>query len=275
VKSLLVLCALTAIGRADTLADARAAYDNLEQQRVVEMLPPPTIAKLGDRERASALRLLGCAHMVLGDRIAAIASFRESFALEPDAALEPGIASPDARSLFEVARGEWRAALVAEMEGHALELSKLQLTVHAPDRGRGGEPLEISVGLVDATQLVSRIELSFRRRGHSELSQMTMRPHAQVTFTIAPQLTSSPTPFAFEYYVTLRHQSGFDLRRYGDADHPHVIEIAAGHPPQPLRWYDSWWVRGAIAVGVVGVGFGGYVAYRSIDVGAQNVVIGR
>ncbi|MEO8552658.1 MAG: hypothetical protein ABI678_21925 [Kofleriaceae bacterium] len=253
------------------LVAARIAYDNLEQGHVLELLAPALAGSLADHDRASALRLAGCAHMVLGDRPAAVASFRASFAIEPDAALEPQIASPDARSLFEIARGEWRAGLVPVMEAHATELARLRLAVRAPTTARGGEPLAIGIELVDPAKLVARVELSFRRRGQSEFTAMTARPTAAgaLGFEIAPTVTSSPRDYTFEYHVTLRHQSGFDLRRDGDADHPHVIAIAAGHPP---RWYEQWWVRGAIAVGVVGLAAGGYLAYRSIDVGPQDVV---
>ena len=84
--------------------------------------------------------------------------------------------------------------------------------------------------------------------------------------------TEAERAFTLEYHVALRHRTGFDLRRDGDADHPHVIAVAAGHTP---RWYELWWVRGVIAAGVAGLGVGGYLYYRSIDVGPQDVVIGR
>lgn len=257
------------------LGAARVAYDNLEQAHVLEILASALAGTLSDHDHASALRLAGCSSMVLGDRPSAIASFRASFAIEPDAALEPSIASPDARSLFEVARGEWRAGLVTEMESHAAEIGSLRLAVRGPDHATGGQPLQIAVELVDAVHLVARVELSFRKRGQTEFTSITRRPTAATStlaFDISPSVTSSETPFAFEYHVTLRHQSGFDLRRDGDADHPRVIAIAAGRPP---RWYDSWWVRGVIAAGVVGLGAGGYLAYRSIDAGPQTVVVQR
>ncbi len=279
VRRLLVLLVVTlacpAYAEDTRVGAARIAYDNLEQAHVLEILAPVLAGTLADRDRAAALRLAGCASMVLGDRASAIKSFRASFALEPDAALEPSIASPDARSLFEVARGEWRAGLVAEMESHAAEIANLRLTIRAPDHATGGEPLQIAVGLVDAARLVERVELLFRRRGQTEFTSITRRPTAPTStlaFEISPSVTSSETPFVFEYHVTLRHQSGFDLRRDGDADHPRVISIAAGHPP---RWYDSWWLRGVVAAGVVGLGAGGYLAYRSIDVGPQTVVVQR
>src|SRR5262245_1766126 len=91
---------------------ARAEYDDLHQRRVLELLAPVLAGPLTVHDRAAALRLAGCAHLVLREHDAAEQMFERSFALEPDAALEPQLASsPDARSLFERARGDWRSAL--------------------------------------------------------------------------------------------------------------------------------------------------------------------
>lgn len=255
------------------VAAARTAYEAQEQERTLSVLAPATLAALGDHDRAAALRLIGCAHMVLGERDAAITAFRESFALEPDAALEADLASPDARSLFEVARGEWRAALVTDMAHHADDVARLQVAVKAPAKGRGGEPIAVGVTLVDPAQLAARVELGYRRRGQAGYTLMTQRvarPLVPVTFAIPADATESSKPFVLEYHVTVRHTTGLDLRRDGDPDRPHVIDVAAGHKP---RWYQSWWVRGAIAAGVVGLAAGGYLLYRSIDVGPQDVVV--
>ncbi|HEV7556166.1 MAG TPA: hypothetical protein VGO00_11950, partial [Kofleriaceae bacterium] len=91
---------------------ARSAYDAGKQEITLQLLAPVLAGRLDDHERAAALRLAGCAEMVLGHRAEAIARFQASFALEPDAALEPKLASsPDARGLLELARGQWREAL--------------------------------------------------------------------------------------------------------------------------------------------------------------------
>jgi len=267
---LAVLHAIPAAAEDARIAAARTAYDELQQERVLELLAPALAGPLSDHDRAAALRLAGCAHMVLGDRDAAVETFKRSFALEPDAALEPQLASPDARSLFEVARGQWRAALVTEMEAHAAEIAKLKVIAEAPRTARGGAPLAIGLGVVDPGNLVSRVELAYRKRGQYGFTTLAQPPRAHLSFEIPSETTESDKAFALEYHVTLRHRSGFDLRRDGDATHPHVIDVAAGHRP---RWYELWWVRGAVAVGVVGLGTGGYLFYRSLDVGAQNVVV--
>jgi hypothetical protein len=270
-----VTAASTAEAEDRRVVAARAAYEAQDQQRTLSLLALLLAGTtLDDHDRAAALRLAGCAHMVLEDRAAAIAAFRASFALEPDAALEPPLAaSIDARSLFEVARGEWRAALVNEMEDHAAEIAQLTLAVHAPSHARGGQPIEISLEIDGPVYLLSRAELSYRRRGQSAFTLLSYRltpPISPARFAIPAEATGSASPFVLEYHVTLRHPTGFDLRREGDADHPRLIVIAAGHPP---RWYESWWVRGAFALGVIGVGASGYLLYRSIDVGPQPVVL--
>jgi hypothetical protein len=91
-----------------------------------------------------------------------------------------------------------------------------------------------------------------------------------VHFAIPADVTESARSFALEYHVTVRHETGLDLRRDGDFDRPHVIAIDAGHRP---RWYESWWVRGAFALGVVGLGTGAYLYYRAQDVGPQHVMV--
>jgi len=255
------------------VTSARSAYDAGRQEITLQLLAPVLAGSLDDHARAAALRLAGCAEMVLGHRTEAIARFKESFALEPEAALEPKLASsPDARGLLEVARGQWREALVLEMDTHAAELAKMKLSVHAPARVRGGQPFAIAVAIDDPGALVARAELSYRRRGQGEFTLMTARLEKPVplTFSIPAEVTESPHDFVLEYHVTLRHRTGFDLRRDGDADHPRAIEVEAGHIP---RWYESWWFRGAVAVAVAGVGAAGLIAYEAHDVGPQHVVV--
>ena len=275
VAMLVLLAAPMARAEDARIAAARKAYDNLEQAHAIEVLDGALSTTLSDHDRAAALRLKGASQMVLRQREAAIAAFIASFALEPDAALEPQIAvSPDARSLFEVARGQWLADLVPQMEAHAADIAKLQLHVTAPAVAHGGDAIAIHVDVVDPAALAARVELSYRRRGNGEFTLLTRRlvaPRA-LAFTIPAAETESPRPFTLEYHVVARHRTGFDLRRYGDADHPHAISVTAGHVP---RWHELWWVRGVIAAGVIGLGAGGYLFYRSLDVGGQDVVIGR
>src|SRR5262249_32907289 len=156
----------------------------LQQARVLEVLEPVLAGPLSRHDRASALRLAGCAHMVLGHRDAAIARFRESFALEPDASLEPQLASPNARSLFEIARGQWLASLIPDMETRAPEIAKLSLDVHAPAAAQGGRPVQIAVGLGDPTRLVARVELSYRKRGQPEYALLTQPRAPALSFVI-------------------------------------------------------------------------------------------
>jgi hypothetical protein len=280
VLALLALSGVLADARDAAAEDARVhaareAYIAQQLERTIELVDGVlTMTTLDEHDRASALRLAGCAYMVLGDRTTAVAKFRESFGLEPDASLERHLASsPDARSLFEIARGEWRAALVSEMEDHAADIAKVQIEPRVPNAARGGTPVDLDFRIEDPARLVSRVELSYRRRGQDAFTRASERFTGQVTplrFTIPSDLTESADPFLFDYYVTLRHHSGFDLKRYGDADHPHAIAISAG---QRKRWHESWLVRGAIAAGLASLGAGGYFIYRSIDVGPQHVVI--
>ena len=98
-----------------------------------------------------------------------------------------------------------------------------------------------------------------------------LRPGTTAAFAVPADVTESKQGFLLDYHVTIRHASGFDLRRDGDADRPHTIAVSAGRRPS---WRDSWWVRGSIGLGVVGLGVGGYLFYRSIDVGPQHVMVG-
>lgn len=275
--TVVVAIAAPSLARADArseppLAAALAAYQAQDYARAIAILTPE-LATLDEHDHAAALRLIGCAHTVDGDRDAAIAAFRASFALEADAALEAALASPDTRSLFEIAHGEWRAALVTDMEHHAEDLAKLSVAVDAPARARGGQPITIGVALTDPASLAARVELSYRRRGQPTFTLLAQRlrpPLGPIRFAIPAEATEATRPFVLEYHVTVRHSTGLDLRRDGDPDHPKLIDVSAGHRP---RWYQSWWVRGAFAIGVVGLAAGGYLLYRSLDVGPQDVVV--
>jgi len=277
VRAVIAIVVLVCIGR-DARAedrrilDARTAFEAQEQEKAIALLAPVlTDTSLDDHARATALRLDGCAELVLGNKDAAIARFTESFALEPDSPLEPDLAqSPYSTSVFELARGQWRAALVTDMQAHAAEIAAVKLAVTAPKVAHGGEKVPIDIAITDPAKLVARVELSYRHRGVAAFTTMTTRPAAPLRLEVPAEATASANPFVLEYHVTLRHQSGFDLVHDGSRERPHQIGVSAGHVP---RWHESWWVRGAFAAGVIGLGAGGYLFYRSIDVGPQHVVV--
>jgi hypothetical protein len=253
------------------LIAARQQYQAGEQERALAILSPLlTSTTLDEHERASALRLAGCAESVLGHEDAALARFVAAFAFEPDEPLERALETVDLRELYERARGEWRNAFITATSAHATELAQISVAVDAPARAVGGEPLAIAVHFVDPGHFVSRVELAFRRRGVDNYTLLAQRVPASLAFAIPAAATESERGFAFEYRVTLRAQTGFDLAHAGDANHPRVIQIAAGHVP---RWHEHWWVRGLLGTAVLALGAGGYLAYRSIDAGPQHIEV--
>jgi len=253
------------------LAAARQQYQAGEQERALALLSPLIAGvTLDEHERASALRLAGCAESVLGHEDAALARFEAAFVFEPDEPLERVLETVDLRALYERARSEWQTAFITATSGRASELAQIKVTVDAPARAVGGEPLAIAVHFTDPGHFVSRVELAFRRRGADSYALLAQRVPASLAFTIPAAATESERDFAFEYRVTLRAQTGFDLGHVGEANHPHVIEVAAGHV---ARWHEHWWVRGLLGTAVLALGAGGYLAYRSIDAGPQHVEI--
>jgi hypothetical protein len=276
VRALLVigLALLPRLARAEDprLAQARVEFEAGEQERTLSLLAPLLAGTtLDDHEHASALRLAGCAEMVLGHEPAAIARFEEAFKYEPDEPLEHKLETVDSRALYERARGAWRDAFLASTSAHATELTQIAATVDAPARAVGAEPLAIAVHVVDPGHFVHRVELAFRHRGADTYTLLTHRVPNTLAFTIPAEATESERDFALEYHVTLRAQTGVDLAHAGDANHPRVVEVAAGHI---ARWHEHWWVRGLLGTAVVALGAGAYLAYRSIDVGPQHIEVG-
>ena len=259
-------------GGAESVARARAAWSELEYERVVEAANAALAsADLPDTDRVEALRLLGSALVILDRTADADAAFARIFAVNPDYTL-PANTSPRIRAVFDPARARWQ---VEEQQRLATQLgpqlAALRLHLELPRSPRGGLPIVIGVDLADPSKVASAIILAHRRAGESyyTLATVPARP-GRCTLAIPGELTASRTPYTLELHVQVRHRSGVSLRREGEPDKPLSIAVAAGEVPVATPITRRWWFWASLGVVAIGTGL---LVREVIDVGPQHVVI--
>lgn len=259
-------------GGAESVARARAAWSELEYERVVEAANAALAsADLPDTDRVEALRLLGSALVILDRAADADAAFARIFAVNPDYTL-PANTSPRIRAVFDPARARWQ---VEEQQRLATQLgpqlAALRLHLELPRSPRGGLPIVIGVDLADPSKVASAIILAHRRAGESyyTLATVPARP-GRSTLAIPGELTASRTPYTLELHVQVRHRSGVSLRREGEPDKPLSIAVAAGEVPVATPITRRWWFWASLGVVAIGTGL---LVREVIDVGPQHVVI--
>ncbi len=259
-------------GGAESVARARAAWSELEYERVVEAANAALAsADLPDTDRVEALRLLGSALVILDRTADADAAFARIFAVNPDYTL-PANTSPRIRAVFDPARARWQ---VEEQQRLATQLgpqlAALRLHLELPRSPRGGLPIVIGVDLADPSKVASAIILAHRRAGESyyTLATVPARP-GRSTLAIPGELTASRTPYTLELHVQVRHRSGVSLRREGEPDKPLSIAVAAGEVPVATPITRRWWFWASLGVVAIGTGL---LVREVIDVGPQHVVI--
>lgn len=256
------------------VAEAQQQWRDLEWEAVVATTDRALAASdATDDDRLEALRLKGSALVVLERTDEAIAAFELLFALDPDYEL-PGNTSPRITAVYEPARARWQ---VAQEERLATELgadlAALTMTVALPARPVGGQPLVVSVDVVDPAAIADRIVLSYRRKGSKHWSTVTAASKGRVSLTIPGTFTASDRGYVLELHVRLRHRSGVTLRRDGTADAPRQLAVAAGRVPGPTPVTRRWWFwagAGTLAAAAVVIPI---LIDRSTDVGPQDIVL--
>jgi hypothetical protein len=220
-------------------------------------------------ERARVRFLRGAALAVLGRDDEATADFVRLLADQP-LFVPPADTSPRVLAVYEPARARWQvdreAALALELGG---ALAALRLDVEAPAAARGGRPLPIAVALADPAGVAATLELRHRRRGERTWSARTVAAGSRASLGLPAQLTESSAPYQLELYVEAIHGSGVALTRRGTADHPLVVDVAAGRMPRPRPIYRRWWFWAGVGVVAVTVPV---LIDRARDVGPQSVV---
>jgi tetratricopeptide (TPR) repeat protein len=206
---------------------------------------------LTDDQLAEAYRLLGLAHLYLGNEDSARLAFEKLLQARPDYEL-PKSAPPKIRSLYARIKDDVRKRRV----------KPVTLTFDAPSQVAGGEPLRLKVHVEDLA-LGARPRLFFRRGGKEAYSSVDLvkdkGTKTEFTATVpAFELLEEAEAYAVEYYLEVADAAQRRLAGKGDAFNPSSFKVkaheqVAAAPPTteaPSAWYKSPWLWVGLGVAV-------------------------
>jgi len=259
---------------ADQLQSAHGHWKNLDYELVVGAAESVLAnSAASSTQRVEALRLKGSALVVLNQTEDATAVFETLFAIDPAYQLPEGT-SPRILGVFRPAKAAW---LVQEERRLAMELGpalkNLSATIRTPARPRGGQPLTVWVDLADPGGIASSVVMGYRKRGTRLFSTLSAASRVgTIELTVPGLFTASDEPYVLEVFVEVRHRSGVPVFRYGSAEQPKTIAVAAGNVPKQKSVLRTWWFwTGTAALVTAAVAIPLLIA-SSRDVGPQDIV---
>ncbi|MEW5848068.1 MAG: hypothetical protein AB2A00_04610 [Myxococcota bacterium] len=257
------------------LQRATQAYDGLDYEvalaHAAAALRKPAIT---DEQRVRAYVILAGSSAVMGQTLEAERAYRLLLRLQP------GFTMPDSTPPKILAA--WRVVWAEEEEirrtvreaEHQRLIQSIRLDVQAPERHRGGEPLEVRVHVVDPYRGIQALTLAYRTRGQGAYSTLPFEKRGDsyvARFTAAQ--TSSELGLKLQYAVIARGHGGEVLATQGTEAKPRVVAVTPGFEPGPPMYKQPWFrpvaaaagaglftVSGLILVGVVGSAGGAALA---------------
>ncbi len=262
--ALLVLPALMRRAAAETgnaaIDKGVAYYDDLEFEQAISTLTSALQQKnLTRNELIEAYKYLALSHVALSQDAAAKEAFRKLVEVNPAYNL-PRTESPRALDLFN----EIKSAIPGR--------NVVRLTQTAsPTRPKRGQPITVSVAVVDEAKAHDHVTVYHRVRGQKAYSSVIALPVAAGRYnaTISGSLVSGP---AVEYYVAAEAADNTALALEGSDTEPMVLLIDKPSDAKPV--YARWWFWAGLgtvllagaAVGLVLAGGDGVPQDNGVDV---------
>ena len=206
---------------------------------------------LTDDQLAEMYRLLGLAHLYLGNEEKARDAFEKLLQARPDYEL-PRSAPPKIRGLYARIKEDIKKRRVRPVT----------LTVPALDPVFGGQPVVIAAQIEDLS-LGARAKLFFRRAGNQSYSSVdfSRKKGSKEDFLAtvpAYEVPIEDAAYELEYYVEVADAAQRRLAGRGDPFSPLSFRVnpRASEGPAPelsSPWYKNPWVWIGIGVGVAAV----------------------
>ena len=206
---------------------------------------------LTDDQLAEMYRLLGLAHLYLGNEEKARDAFEKLLQARPDYEL-PKSAPPKIRGLYARIKEDIKKRRVRPVT----------LSIPVLDPVNGGHPVSIAAQIEDLS-LGAKAKLFFRRAGNQSYSSVdfSRKKGSKEDFSAtvpAYELPVEETAYEIEYYVEVADAAQRRLAGRGDAFSPLSFRVnprlAEGPPPElSSPWYKNPWVWIGIGVGVAAV----------------------
>ncbi|HEY8208786.1 MAG TPA: hypothetical protein VIG99_14955 [Myxococcaceae bacterium] len=228
-------------------------------------------ADLSEDELVEVYRLLGLAHLSLGNEVEAMQAYRQLLQARPDFRL-PRETPPKLQRLYARILEEIRLGRVRPV---SIQLEPL------PDLPAGGTAT--ARVRVDELPLGARVRLYFRRAGAEAFSAVDFArrsPGAYEALIPGYALPQEPGEYELEYYVEVADPAQRRLAGRGDAFNPFTFRVLPQRPDAPAPatpaeapWYQNpyvWAGGGAVAVAA---GAGVLIAVTHRDRGSVTIVI--
>lgn len=234
---------------AESLAQARQAYKNMEYEQVIRMTRTPAWdSGLSRPRRVEALELLGLSQLILGRQKDAQAAFEALLSLSPDHKLRDPSGSPKLQRFFETVRQKLGAT---PSPGGSLKITPKQ-----PRQVKAGRTLTLTARLEGDRRELAQTLLRWRTSLSPTWSGV---PMAGDGAALSARLQLPPHAQAYQllYQIELRSAAGNLLAHAGSSRSPLKLQVAPGEAltikPVWKRWW-FWTVIGAVVAGGVTTG---------------------
>lgn len=227
---------------------------------------------LTDEQLVEFYRMLGLAHLYLGDEAKAREAFERLLQAQPDFEI-PRSAPPKVRALYARIKEDIRKRRVRPVT----------LQVPRIDDVEGGQPLELAAQIEDLA-LGSKPKLYYRRAGAQAYSSVDFsRPRkgeADTFRAVVPafELPREQRGYDVEYYVEVADAAQRRLAGKGDAFNPLTFRVQGEEGPggagADRAWYENPWIWVGVGVVVVGATVGIVALANQRQYGTVPVTIG-
>ncbi len=242
--------------RNDALEKGQAQVDQGDFEDAVKTLEQGIAAPdLTDDQLAELYRLLGLAHLYLGNEDKARSAFEQLLQARPDYEL-PRATPPKIRTIYSRIKDDIRKRRVRPVT----------LTVAGVPDSRGGQPVTVEAR-VDDLALGARAKLFYRRAGAQNYSSTDFvrdRADRSLYRAVVPafEVPVETIDSTLEYYVEVADAAQRRLAGRGDAFSPLTFKVLAKvvvQEEKPRPWYENPWVWVGVGAGVVAVSTGAVI----------------
>lgn len=225
---------------------------------------------LTDEQLAEMYRLLGLAHLYLGNETKARDAFEKLLQARPDYEL-PKATPPKIRTLYARIKDDIRKRRVRPVT----------LTVSGVPEQAAGQAVTVEAR-IDDLALGARAKLFFRRSGVQNYSSTDfVRDRADRSMYRATipafELPEEVASYDLEYYVEVADAAQRRLAGRGDPFTPLSFKVAAKAAPEeaekPKAWYQNPWVWVGIGAGVAAVSTGAVILATQRPTGTLPITI--
>ncbi len=257
--------------RNDALTKGQQQVDDGDFEDAVKTLEAGIDAPdLTDEQLAELYRLLGLAHLYLGNEVKARDAFEKLLQARPDYEL-PRATPPKIRTLYTRIKDDIRKRRVRPVT----------LTVSGVPEQKPGLAVTVE-SRIDDMALGAKAKLFYRRSGAQNYSSIDfMRDRADRSLYRATipafELPEEASAYDLEYYVEIADAAQRRLAGRGDPFTPLTFRVNAratvGETDKPTAWYSNPWVWVGIGAGVVAVTTGAVILATQKPTGTLPITI--